>query len=94
MTAKAEGPSHETPRSPDTQEEWELFKLTMDAEIKNEVAGKRAPGGPGRTWNERWMRSIVALDKTHENPEKYIGYIVEQRRLHGLPELQREPVTE
>lgn len=89
--AMTEGRSHEVPRTPDTQDEWELFRLAMDAEIRNEVAGRRAPGGPGRTWNERWMASIVALEKTHENYQRYTGYIVTKRREHGLPELQPGP---
>ncbi len=89
--AKAEGQSHVVPRTPDTQDEWELFKLVMDSEIRNEVAGRRAPGGPGRTWNERWMASIVALQKTHENYQRYTDYIVTERRKHGLPELQPVP---
>ncbi len=80
----------ELSRSPDTKKEWEVFKHTIDAEIKNEVAGIRASGGPGLTWNARWLGSIIAIEETQENPQKYVGYIVEQRRSKGLPELIRD----
>lgn len=70
----------------DTQDLWEEFTGIVDRDIQRELAGKRAPGGGN--WNERWQGSIKSLQKgNRENYEKYVEYIVYQRKRHGLPDL-------
>jgi len=42
----------------------------------------------GMSWNERWLNTIRSVRSNTENPEWYVGYIIEQRRKAGLPELE------
>lgn len=70
----------------DTDDLWEEFIIVVDSDIQNEFSGKSAPGG--FTWNTRWVSSINALREGRENHQKYIDYIINQRRQHGLPELK------
>lgn len=80
---------------------WESWKSSVDREVQREVLerdGKAQDdslhGSPqgGGTWNDYWMRRIVAVEKeqregTQENADKYIAYIRDRRRTAGLPEL-------
>jgi len=45
-----------------------------------------APGY--KTWNEKWIWQIRAIEKGQENAPKYINHIIELRRRAGLPELE------
>jgi hypothetical protein len=65
---------------------WE-WTAVVDAELANEAAGMRPPGG-NPTWNERWVGSIRATEATQENAEKYIRYLETKRLELGLPPIQ------
>lgn len=71
----------------DTDNEWHMFKTVVDADVRSETLGEKASGG--RTWNQRWVYSVKAIRRgTVENYQKYADYIIEQRKLHGLPALR------
>lgn len=72
--------------SADTPRNWENWAESMHAHIQSEVAGDKASGGL-ESWNIFWDYRISALKEGRENFQKYINYIIEQRRLAGLPEL-------
>ena len=70
----------------DTQRRWQDWREAIDPQIRAETSGRNAPGFP--TWNEKWVRQLLALEKSQENAPKYIAYIIESRRQMGLPELE------
>jgi hypothetical protein len=71
----------------DTPRTWIVHKRETDEAIALELKGK-PPGGGMKSWNENWVRVIQnTRNGNQENPEKYIAYIVEQRRKLGLPEI-------
>ena len=71
----------------DTPRMWVDWTESVDREVARETA-QQLPSGGG-TWNERWMRSIDSLRSGgRENQEKYVAYIIERRRMAGLPELR------
>jgi hypothetical protein len=71
----------------DTRFAWQEFVSVVDWDIRAEFEGKRRPGG--RSWNSRWKASIDNLQNGGmENSEKYVNYIIVQRRSKGLPELK------
>ncbi len=70
----------------DTQRRWQDWREAIDPQISAEASGRNAPGFP--TWNEKWVRQLLALEKSQENAPKYIAYIIESRRQKGLPELE------
>jgi len=71
----------------DTPRTWNYFKDDTDHAIAQELKGI-PPGGGMKSWNENWIRVLrVTRDSGQEHPEKYIAYIVEQRRKLGLPEI-------
>lgn len=71
----------------DTPRTWSFLKRETDEAIALELKGVPPRGGM-KSWNEGWVRGILNLRNGGvENPEKYIAYIVEQRRKLGLPEI-------
>ncbi len=70
----------------DTPRYWRDWTEIMDRHIIREVSGHRVPGGLD-SWNKSWLNTIKALREGRENAEKYVRYIVENRRSAGLPEL-------
>lgn len=71
----------------DTPRTWSVLSRETDEAIARELKGK-PPGGGMKSWNENWLRVIRNIrDGKQENPEKYIAYIIEQRRKAGLPEI-------
>lgn len=75
---------------PDTEASWYEFVTVTDFRIKDERAQKAAPAG-STSWNAHWARVIHGLRQHYENHEKYVEYIVLERRRAGLPELTPEP---
>lgn len=72
----------------DTPRTWNYLKKEADDAVSLELKGKR-PNGGFKSWNEKWVRGIHTMRNSGEleNPEKYIAYIIEQRRKAGLPEI-------
>ena len=71
----------------DTQRTWSVLSRETDEAIARELKGK-PPGGAMKSWNENWLRVIGNIrEGKQENPEKYVAYIVEQRRRAGLHEI-------
>lgn len=73
----------------DTPRNWQDWRELADLDLAAEIAGKKAPGGA--TWNKKWARQLLAIEKTQENAPKYVTYIIESRRRAGLPELEGYP---
>jgi hypothetical protein len=71
----------------DTPKNWELWTLGADVRIASEVHGERPEAGY-QTWNDFWVSLIARNRKGQENPDKYTSYVVDRRRMSGLPELQ------
>ena len=72
----------------DTPRMWRDFVQTTEIAIKNERTGRNY--GP-RSSNDEWLRVIQHIKLRNEHPQKYIDYIIEQRRRAGLPELVGYP---
>lgn len=71
----------------DTPRTWNYLTRQMDEAIALELNGNPPMGGP-KSWNEKWVWGIRNLRNGGvEHPEKYIAYIIEQRRKAGLPEI-------
>ena len=72
----------------DTPRTWAYLTKETDDGIALELKGKSPMGGL-KSWNEGWGRGIRHLRNSGEveHPEKYIAYIIEQRRKAGLPEI-------
>lgn len=71
----------------DTPRTWNYIQKDTDEAIASELKGK-PPGGGLNSWNENWVRVIRnTRNGNQENPEKYIAYLIEQRRKAGLPEI-------
>ncbi len=70
----------------DTPRNWRDWTEIMDEYIQEEASGQRVTGGLD-SWNTRWLLTIKAVRESQENAEKYVRYIVENRRSAGLPEL-------
>ena len=70
----------------DTPRNWRDWTEIMAEYIQEEASGQRVTGGLD-SWNTRWLRIIRAVRESQENAEKYVRYIVENRRSAGLPEL-------
>lgn len=70
----------------DTPRMWEDFVARTKRHIEKEINNQRPPGVD--TWNESWVISLKSKKKGQQNPNKYIEYIISQRRKAGLPELQ------
>jgi hypothetical protein len=60
------------------------WKKKISLEIANEVADKNQK-------NDDWIKEIRYFEAHQEHPQKYINYIIEQRRAAGLPELVGYP---
>lgn len=70
----------------DTPRMWDFFVVVTDMQISDEKAGERPPGVSD--WNKHWIMRIHEMsDGSQENFDKYISYIIEQRRKEGLPDL-------
>ena len=71
----------------DTPRTWHVLKRETDEAVALELKGVPTGGGM-KSWNEHWTLVIRNIrNGNQENPEKYITYIVEQRRKAGLPEI-------
>ena len=73
----------------DTPRNWEFWRRLVDPQLASEAAGGRPPGFA--TWNEKWVKQLRSIDESQENASKYTSYIIEHRRLAGLPELTGYP---
>lgn len=71
----------------DTRDRWEVFVGTVDTDVKREARGEVASGG-WKTWDERWESSIMNLRLSQQNAQKYVDYIVAERRRAGLCNLK------
>jgi len=69
----------------DTPAMWKDFTARTKRHIEKEINNQRPPGV--NTWNESWALSLEAKRKGQQNPDKYIDYIITQRREAGLAEL-------
>ena len=69
----------------DTPRMWEDFVSLTARRIEREKKNERPPGID--TWNEHWVDTIETKKKLRQNPDKYIDYIITQRREAGLAEL-------
>jgi hypothetical protein len=60
----------------------------IDGQIRLEMeqAGRRT----SVNWDRFWVERIEALRKSQENPDRYIEYIIRERRKLGLPEIPLE----
>ena len=65
---------------------WEFFKDSVNWDVAKEMRGEMPTAG-WSTWREYWMWSANRLKAQAENGRKHIGYIIEQRRSAGLPEI-------
>ncbi|MFT3792947.1 MAG: hypothetical protein QM741_18185 [Rudaea sp.] len=89
----------------DTPRMWEEWRRSVDKEVLREVSYRNGsaqndvllgkPNGGG-TWDQYWLSRVRAVRSpgdgySHEHPQKYIDYIIEQRRKAGLPELVGYP---
>lgn len=72
----------------DTARTWKYLTREIDEGINLELMGK-PPGGGFRSWNEARVHGVQHFRSSGEieNPEKYIAYLIEQRRKVGLPEI-------
>ena len=70
----------------DTERNWENWREGIDRLVRTEAAGMKAPGDP--TWEKLWNRELGRIGRSRENSQRYIDYIIEQRRKAGLPELE------
>jgi hypothetical protein len=70
----------------DTPRNWEDFVALTARRIESEKKNGMPPGID--TWNEHWVDVIETKKKLRQNPDKYISYIINQRREAGLPDLQ------
>ena len=69
----------------DTPRMWEYWQQDVERAIEKELAGK-SPGGGVLTWNDQWAR-VIDANRTCENSQRYIDYIIQSRRSVGLPDL-------
>lgn len=87
----------------DTPRMWVRWEESVNDEVPREVKFRRGDvqgdsldGRPqgGGTWNNYWLQRIHALQSgDQEHPQKYIDYIIQQRREAGLPALVGYPKT-
>lgn len=71
----------------DTPRTWSEMKTYLDGHLADEKKALRPQGGYA-DWNAFWTNMFkVWRDGGQENPEKYVGYIVQRRRELGLPEI-------
>jgi hypothetical protein len=75
----------------DTPRMWNDWVAQANSVIRAEAKGMN-PLGKAESWNAYWLNRIQWLQSGHqENPQRYIDYIIEQRRAAGLPELTGYP---
>lgn len=70
----------------DTPRNWRDWTEIMDRHIQREKAGEKVFGGY-ESWNTLWNKIITAVSEGRQNAEKYVNYIILERRNAGLPEL-------
>ena len=71
----------------DTPRTWKYLKREIEESIALELKGKPPMGG-FKSANEAsvvWIRNL--RNGAVEHPEKYIAYLIDQRRKAGLPEI-------
>lgn len=78
------------PSLKDNPRMWSNWIENVNFRVSNEVAGIRPEGGH-HDWNEFWISLIEANQTGRENPQKYIDYIIERRKVAGLPPLKGYP---
>jgi|GEM_PF-2502504 len=69
----------------DTPRMWEDFVIRTRERIKQNINNERPPGVD--SWNEHWVVSLESIKNGQQNPDKYIEYIINERRKAGLPEI-------
>lgn len=70
----------------DTEKNWGYFAESVDRDVIREAREGR-PGAGKETWLEFWNWRIRNISENRENRDRYVSYILEQRRTAGLPEL-------
>lgn len=74
----------------DTPRMWSNWVENVNFRVANEATGIRPEGGH-QDWNEFWISLIETNQTSRENPQKYIDYIIERRRVADLPPLKGYP---
>jgi hypothetical protein len=74
----------------DTPRMWADFVQRTDISIKNEVRGSTHWGGY-KNANDAWVAGLRDIPRYREHPQKYVDYIIQERRRVGLPELTGYP---
>jgi len=69
------------------QNEWDLFKFSVDHDVELESSGQKPPG-QRQAWQDWWDSRILAIRQNNENPDRKINYIHESRKRAGLPLLE------
>ena len=75
--------------SADTERNWRDWSEIMERHIARESQGGRPNGY--NDWEVFWASIFAALEKSQQNYERYVAYILERRAQKGLPELNRGP---
>jgi hypothetical protein len=71
----------------DTPRTWSEMKAQLDRHLGDEKKALRPQGG-SPNWNDFWLNTFKTWrDGILENPERYVGYIVQRRRELGLSEI-------
>lgn len=74
----------------DTPRMWKDWTDITDRRVRAETKGMKPEAGKS-SWNDYWLWLIHANQSGREHSQKYINYIIEQRRAAGLPELPGYP---
>lgn len=74
----------------DTPKMWADFVQRTNISIRAEASGE-THWGASKNANDAWVKEIRNMPRYREHPQKYIDYIIEQRRAVGLPELVGYP---
>ena len=79
--------------APDTEDNWWQFTHVVGGYIRDESNGVHPPGGLA-SWNDLWLDVIRAHRESQQNSERYVRYIIDERREAGLPDLPGYDSTE
>ena len=64
--------------------EWRAaWANSVNSDLSDEVGGYKARGG--KSWEHSWRDRLASIITGHENPDWYVTYFVEKRRMYGLP---------
>ena len=70
----------------DTRRMWTYWQQDVDRAVAMEASGQK-PGGGFDSWTQHWQRVFRVTRDGRENPQKYVDYVVQKRREHGLPDI-------